>query len=163
MNKKKIQDLHILTLIQDLHILTLIQDLSSIEAPSSNHLWGAVWGCRKWSCAHARPEVESPEVASPAMTSPEPEVVNRKWKGDNFPRFVYPVFPAFFPNSSRFYVWTMELWIQPASSHYSAITPYAKPFFPPELCSQPWLIDSVVCVCNIWLHFLCSFVWLVFS
>jgi hypothetical protein len=42
----------------------------------------------------------------------------------------------------------MELWIQPVSSHYSAITP----FFPPELCSQPWLIHSVVCVCNIWLH-----------
>jgi hypothetical protein len=41
------------------------------------------------------PEVASPEVASPEMTSPE--VVNRKWKGDNFPRF----FPRFFRNSSR--------------------------------------------------------------
>jgi hypothetical protein len=29
------------------------------------------------------------------------------------------------------------------SGHYSAITPYVKPFFPPDLCSQPWLIDSV--------------------
>jgi hypothetical protein len=26
-----------------------------------------VWGCRKWSCAHVRPEVESPEVVSPEM------------------------------------------------------------------------------------------------
>ena len=50
--------------------------VSSIEAPSSYHL---MW-CRKWSRAHARPEVASPEV------------VNRKWKGDSFPRFS-PFFP----------------------------------------------------------------------
>jgi hypothetical protein len=34
-------------------------------------------GCRKWSRAHARPEVASPEV------------VNRKWKGDNFPLYSF--------------------------------------------------------------------------
>jgi hypothetical protein len=51
-------------------------------------------GCRKWSRAHVQPEVASPEVASPDMKSPE--VVNRKWKGDNFPRFFYPYFPRFF-------------------------------------------------------------------
>ena len=66
---------------------------------------------------------------------------NRKWKEDNFPRFFLTGFlPRFFQNFSRFYVRTMELWIQPVSGHYSAITPYAKPFFPPKLCSQPWLI-----------------------
>jgi hypothetical protein len=65
--------------------------VSSIEAPSSYHLrW-----CRKWSRAHARPEVASPEV------------VNRKWKGDNFPRF----FPRGFsgtPLDSRYEQWNCE-------------------------------------------------------
>jgi hypothetical protein len=37
----------------------------------------------------------SPKMTSPDMTSPEPEVVNRKWKGDNFPRL--PGISAFSP------------------------------------------------------------------
>jgi hypothetical protein len=37
----------------------------------------------------------------------------------------------------------MEFWIQPISAHYSTITSYVKPFSPPELCSQPWLIAAL--------------------
>jgi hypothetical protein len=40
---------------------------------------------------------EGKMVASPEMTSPEPEVVNQKWKGDNFPCFctgISRVFPG---------------------------------------------------------------------
>ena len=48
-----------------------------------------------------------------------------------------------FRNSSRFLVRKMEFWIQPVSGHYSAIPPYPKPFFPPDLCSQPWLITAL--------------------
>ena len=70
------------------------------------------------------------------MTSPE--VMNRKWKWDKISRAFPPYFPRFFltrflsrffRNLSRFYVRTMELWIQPVSGHYSAITLYVKPFF----------------------------------
>jgi hypothetical protein len=98
---------------------------------------------------------------------------HRKWKGGNFPRFL-PVFPAFFspvfpacfflsgtPLDYRYEQWNCE------SSLYRVtidlLPPYVKPFSPPDLCNQPWLIDSVVCVCNLWQHFLCSFVCLVFS
>jgi hypothetical protein len=48
--------------------------------------------------------VASPEVASP-------EVVNRKWKGDNFPPFFCPIFRAFFsgtPLESRYEQWNCE-------------------------------------------------------
>ena len=75
---------------------------------------------------------------------------HRKWEGDNFPLFLNPYFPRFctrisrvFPGTSldyRYKQWNCE------SNLYrviSAITPYVKPFSPPELCSQPWLIDSV--------------------
>ena len=37
----------------------------------------------------------------------------------------------------------MELWIQPVSGNYSAFATYVKPFSPPELCSQPWLITDL--------------------
>ena len=81
-----------------------------------------------------------PEVTSPDMTSPE-------MKGRSFPAFFPPGISRDFPrNSSRFLVRTMELWIQPVSGHNRPITPYVKPFFTPQLCSQPWLIDSVVCM-----------------
>jgi hypothetical protein len=68
--------------------------VSSIKAQLKPHLWWIVW----WMMTS--PEMTSPEVALPEMTSPEPEVVNRKWKGDNFPRFspfFSSVFPAGFP------------------------------------------------------------------
>ena len=66
-------------------------------------------GCRKWSRAHARPDMTSPEVASPDMTSPE--VVNRKWKGDNFPRvFLLGISRVFSgtPLDSRYEQWNCE-------------------------------------------------------
>jgi hypothetical protein len=65
-----------------------------------------VYMYRKWSCAHARPDMMSPEVG------------NRKWKGNNFSGFLYPyfprfssVFPAFFhgtPLDSTYEQWNCE-------------------------------------------------------
>jgi hypothetical protein len=53
--------------------------------------------------------VTSPEVASLDMTSPE--VMNRKWKGDNFPRFSPAFSPRVSPGTpldSRYEQWNCE-------------------------------------------------------
>jgi hypothetical protein len=82
-------------------------------------------------------------------TGNEREIISRAFF-PYFSRFFLTGFlPRFVRNFSRFYVRTMELWIVncelwiPVSGNNSAITTYVKPFSPPELCSQPWLITAL--------------------
>ena len=69
---------------------------------SGNICGGAVWWCRKWSPAHARPDKTSPEVTGNDVTRNEREIISRVF---------YPVFPAISPGTpldSRYKQWNCE-------------------------------------------------------
>jgi hypothetical protein len=115
------------------------------------------------------PEMTSPEMRSPEVTRScitkndvtgtgnEKEIISRAFYV-YFPRFP-PVFLAF-SLDSRYEQWNCEANLYRVT--IALLSPMLNHFFPPELCSQPWLIDSVLSVLSIWLHFLCMFFFCLF-